>query len=124
MLATGYTRDVSAFNLMAPAFRWNTAQNGTARRPISITTAANSLDDQYRVRVRRCAIVSSLQLFAFLLAGVVYGFVGIGWVSLAILGLALPAPWAVAHVIDDLPPWEGVTHVARGELTQIGRVSD
>jgi hypothetical protein len=89
-----------------PAFRWTSAPSGTARHPISITTASVSLEQQHRVRVRKYVIVASFRFLAFLLSAVVYGLSGNPWVAVAIIGVSLPLPWLVALIVDDLPPWE------------------
>ncbi len=89
-----------------PTFRWTSAPSGTARHPISITTASVSLEQQHRVRVRRYVIVTSFRILAFVLSAVVYGLSGNPWAAVAIIGVSLPLPWIVALIVDDLPPWE------------------
>lgn len=89
-----------------PTFRWTSAPSGTARHPVSITTASVSLEQQHRVRVRKYVIVSSLRILAFVLSAVVYSLSGNPWVAVAIIGASLPLPWIVALIVDDLPPWE------------------
>ncbi|PQP23745.1 DUF3099 domain-containing protein [Rhodococcus opacus] len=89
-----------------PTFRWTSAPSGTARHPISITTASVSLEQQHRVRVRKYVIVASFRILAFVLSAVVYGLSGNPWVAVAIIGVSLPLPWLVALIVDDLPPWE------------------
>lgn len=64
-----------------------------------------SFEDEYRVRVRRLAIVGALRVAVFVSAGVVYAVVGSAWAAIAILAVVLPMPWIVALVVDDLPPW-------------------
>ncbi|TQC48839.1 DUF3099 domain-containing protein [Rhodococcus sp. WS4] len=80
--------------------------SGTARHPISITTASVSLEEQQRVRVRKYVIVMALRTLAFLLSAVVYGVTGNPWAAVAILGVSLPLPWIIGLFVDDLPPWE------------------
>ncbi|MFE5706040.1 DUF3099 domain-containing protein [Rhodococcus koreensis] len=86
--------------------RWASAPSGTARHPISITTASVSLEEQHRRRVRKYLVVASGRTFAFLLSAVVYGVTGNPWAAVAIIGVSLPLPWFVALIVDDLPPWE------------------
>ncbi|MGV9870206.1 DUF3099 domain-containing protein [Rhodococcus koreensis] len=85
--------------------RWASAPSGTARHPISITTASVSLEEQHRLRVRRHVIVSVGRLLAFVLSAVVYGLTGNPWSAVAIIGVSIPLPWFVALIVDDLPPW-------------------
>ena len=98
--------------ITGPSSRRATTASGTARHPISITTASVSLEEQHRVRVRRYVIGMSLRTLAFVLSAVVYGLVGNSWAAMAILVLAVPLPWiaavliAAVLIVDDLPPWE------------------
>jgi len=108
---SGYSGVVSISHALrslvtGPTFRWTSAPSGTARHPISITTASVSLEQQHRVRVRKYVIVASFRILAFVLSAVVYGLSGNPWVAVAIIGVSLPLPWLVALIVDDLPPWE------------------
>ncbi|MDH6286714.1 hypothetical protein M2275_001613 [Rhodococcus opacus] len=108
---SGYSGVVSISHALrslvtGPTLRWTSAPSGTARHPISITTASVSLEQQHRVRVRKYVIVASFRILAFVLSAVVYGLSGNPWVAVAIIGVSLPLPWLVALIVDDLPPWE------------------
>ncbi|MDF3309596.1 DUF3099 domain-containing protein [Rhodococcus sp. T2V] len=85
---TGYSRAVSFAHALrsaitGPSSWWAITASGTARDPVSITTASVSLEERHRVRVRRYVIGMSLRTLAFVLSAVVYGVVGNLWVAMA-----------------------------------------
>ena len=73
-------------------------------RPVLITGAALSYDEQHRQRVRKYLTLMAFRVPALILAAVAYGTWHNGLISLAIIALSLPLPWiAVLIVLVSLP---------------------
>lgn len=73
-------------------------------RPVLITGAALSYDEQHRQRVRKYLTLMAFRVPALILAAVAYGTWHNGLVSLAIISLSLPLPWIAVLIANDRPP--------------------
>ena len=73
-------------------------------RPVLITGAALSYDEQHRQRVRKYLTLMAFRVPALILAAVAYGTWHNGLVSLAIIALSLPLPWIAVLIANDRPP--------------------
>jgi len=73
-------------------------------RPVLITRAAISYEDQHRARVRKYLTLMSWRIPAFLGAAIAYGIWHNGLLSLAILAVSIPLPWMAVLIANDRPP--------------------
>lgn len=73
-------------------------------RPVLITRAAYSYDEQHRQRVRRYLKLMFWRIPAFIAAAVAYGIWHNGLLSLAILAVSIPLPWMAVLIANDRPP--------------------
>jgi len=73
-------------------------------RPVLITGAALSYDEQHRRRVRKYLTLMAFRVPALILAAVAYGTWHNGLISLAIISLSLPLPWIAVLIANDRPP--------------------
>lgn len=73
-------------------------------RPVLITAAAPSYEEQHRARVRKYLFMMSCRIPAFILAAVAYGAWHNGLVSLLILAVSIPLPWMAVLIANDRPP--------------------
>ena len=73
-------------------------------RPVLITRAAHSYEEQHRQRVRKYLTLMSWRIPAFLAAAAAYGIWHNGLVSLAILAASIPLPWMAVLIANDRPP--------------------
>lgn len=73
-------------------------------RPVLITDAETSFEDQHRARVRKYMLIMSVRIPALVLAAVAYAQWANPWVSLAIIGVSIPLPWIAVLVANDRPP--------------------
>lgn len=73
-------------------------------RPVLITRAALSYEEQHRARVRKYLKLMSWRIPAFLGAAIAYGIWHNGLVSLAILAASIPLPWMAVLIANDRPP--------------------
>lgn len=73
-------------------------------RPVLITRAAYSYEEQHRARVRKYLTLMSWRIPAFLGAAAAYGIWHNGLVSLAILAASIPLPWMAVLIANDRPP--------------------
>ncbi len=73
-------------------------------RPVLITAAAPSYEEQHRARVRKYLTLMAFRIPALILAAVAYGAWHNGLISLAILGASIPLPWAAVLIANDRPP--------------------
>jgi len=73
-------------------------------RPVLITAAAPSYDEQHRQRVRKYLTLMAFRVPALILAAVAYGTWHNGLVSLAIIAVSLPLPWIAVLIANDRPP--------------------
>ena len=73
-------------------------------RPVLITRAEYSYEEQHRARVRKYLKLMFWRIPAFLAAAVAYGIWQNGLVSLAILAASIPLPWMAVLIANDRPP--------------------
>lgn len=73
-------------------------------RPVLITRAADSYEEQHRQRVRKYLKLMSWRIPAFLAAAAAYGIWHNGLLSLAILAVSIPLPWMAVLIANDRPP--------------------
>ncbi len=73
-------------------------------RPVLITRAALSYEEQHRARVRKYLALMSRRIPAFLGAAIAYGIWHNGLLSLAILAVSIPLPWMAVLIANDRPP--------------------
>lgn len=73
-------------------------------RPVLITRAAVSVEEQHRARVRRYLTLMAFRFPALIGAGVAYGVWHNGLISLGILAASLPLPWIAVLIANDRPP--------------------
>ena len=73
-------------------------------RPVLITAAAPSYEEQHRERVRKYLTLMALRIPALILAAVAYGAWHNGLISLAIIVVSIPLPWIAVLIANDRPP--------------------
>jgi Protein of unknown function (DUF3099) len=73
-------------------------------RPVLITAAEPSYEEQHRARVRKYLTLMAFRIPALILAAVAYGAWHNGLISLAILAVAVPLPWMAVLIANDRPP--------------------
>lgn len=73
-------------------------------RPVLITRAAYSYEEQHRARVRKYLKLMFWRIPAFIAAAVAYSIWENGLVSLAILAASIPLPWMAVLIANDRPP--------------------
>jgi len=73
-------------------------------RPVLITRAELSYEEQHRQRVRKYLTIMSWRIPAFIAAAVAYGIWHNGVLSLAILAASIPLPWIAVLIANDRPP--------------------
>ncbi|HET9877464.1 MAG TPA: DUF3099 domain-containing protein [Mycobacterium sp.] len=73
-------------------------------RPVLITAAAPSYEEQYRERVRKYLTLMAFRIPALVLAAVAYGLWHNGLISLLILAASVPLPWMAVLIANDRPP--------------------
>ena len=73
-------------------------------RPVLITAAAPSYEEQHRARVRKYLTLMSIRIPALLLAALAYGAWHNGLISLAIVAASIPLPWMAVLIANDRPP--------------------
>lgn len=73
-------------------------------RPVLITAAAPSYEQQHRDRVRKYLTLMSFRVPALILAALAYGQWHNGLISLLILVASIPLPWMAVLIANDRPP--------------------
>jgi Protein of unknown function (DUF3099) len=73
-------------------------------RPILITTAAPSYEEEHRARVRKYLTLMAFRIPALILAALAYGAWHNGLISLAIVAASVPLPWMAVLIANDRPP--------------------
>lgn len=73
-------------------------------RPVLITEAALSHEEQHRRRVRKYLSLMFWRIPAFIAAAIAYGIWHNGLISLAILAASIPLPWMAVLIANDRPP--------------------
>jgi hypothetical protein len=70
-------------------------------RPVLITDAAASYEEQYAARKRRYVVLMGGRLLLFVLAAVTYTLSP--WLAAALLALSVPLPWMAVLIANDGP---------------------
>lgn len=78
--------------------------DGNKSRPVLITAAATSYEEQHRARVRKYLTLMAFRIPALILAALAYGAWHNGLISLAIVALSIPLPWMAVLIANDRPP--------------------
>lgn len=73
-------------------------------RPVLITAAEPSYEEQHRARVRKYLTIMSFRVPALILAALAYGAWHNGLISLAIIAASVPLPWMAVLIANDRPP--------------------
>ncbi|CQD21726.1 DUF3099 domain-containing protein [Mycobacterium europaeum] len=73
-------------------------------RPVLITAAAPSYEEQHRARVRKYLTLMAFRIPALILAALAYGAWHNGLISLAIVAVSIPLPWMAVLIANDRPP--------------------
>ncbi len=73
-------------------------------RPVLITAAAPSYEEQHRARVRKYLTLMAFRIPALVLAAVAYGTWHNGLISLLIVAASVPLPWMAVLIANDRPP--------------------
>lgn len=73
-------------------------------RPVLITAAAPSYEQQHRERVRKYLTLMAFRVPALILAAIAYGIWHNGLISLLILVASIPLPWMAVLIANDRPP--------------------
>jgi len=73
-------------------------------RPVLITAAAPSYEQQHRERVRKYLTLMAFRVPALILAAIAYGAWHNGLISLLILLASIPLPWMAVLIANDRPP--------------------
>lgn len=73
-------------------------------RPVLITAAVPSYEQQHRERVRKYVTLMAFRVPALLLAAIAYGLWHNGLISLLILVASIPLPWMAVLIANDRPP--------------------
>jgi hypothetical protein len=73
-------------------------------RPVLITTAAPSYEEEHRARVRKYLTLMAFRVPALILAALAYGAWHNGLISLAIVAVSVPLPWMAVLIANDRPP--------------------
>jgi hypothetical protein len=71
-------------------------------RPILITDAAASYEDQHATRKRRYAVLMAARLLLFVLAAAAYPVSS--WLAVGLLAVSVPLPWIAVLIANDTPP--------------------
>ena len=73
-------------------------------RPVLITAAAPSYEEEHRARVRKYLTLMAFRIPALILAAVAYGAWHNGLISLLIVAVSVPLPWMAVLIANDRPP--------------------
>lgn len=73
-------------------------------RPVLITAAAPSYEEEHRARVRKYLTLMGFRIPALILAALAYGAWHNGLISLLIVGVSVPLPWMAVLIANDRPP--------------------
>ncbi len=73
-------------------------------RPVLITSAAPSYEEEHRARVRKYLTLMAFRIPALILAAVAYGAWHNGLICLAIIAASVPLPWMAVLIANDRPP--------------------
>jgi hypothetical protein len=73
-------------------------------RPVLITAAEPSYEEQHRARVRKYLTLMAFRVPALILAALAYGAWHNGLISLLIVAASIPLPWMAVLIANDRPP--------------------
>ena len=73
-------------------------------KPVLITAAAPSYEEEHRARVRKYLTLMAFRIPALILAAVAYGAWHNGLISLLIVAVSVPLPWMAVLIANDRPP--------------------
>jgi hypothetical protein len=73
-------------------------------RPVLITAAAPSYEEEHRARVRKYLTLMAFRIPALILAAIAYGAWHNGLISLLIVAVSVPLPWMAVLIANDRPP--------------------
>ncbi|WP_025735501.1 DUF3099 domain-containing protein [Mycobacterium genavense] len=73
-------------------------------RPVLITAAEPSYEEQHRARVRKYLTLMAFRIPALILAALAYDAWHNGLISLLIVGASVPLPWMAVLIANDRPP--------------------
>jgi Protein of unknown function (DUF3099) len=73
-------------------------------RPVLITSAAPSYEEEHRARVRKYLTLMAFRIPALILAALAYGAWHNGLISLLIVAASVPLPWMAVLIANDRPP--------------------
>jgi hypothetical protein len=73
-------------------------------RPVLITAAEPSYEEQHRARVRKYLTLMAFRIPALIGAAVAYGAWHNGLISLLIVAASVPLPWMAVLIANDRPP--------------------
>jgi Protein of unknown function (DUF3099) len=73
-------------------------------RPVLITAAEPSYEEQHRARVRKYLILMAIRIPALIFAALAYGAWHNGLISLLIVAASVPLPWIAVLIANDRPP--------------------
>ncbi|MFZ2178497.1 MAG: DUF3099 domain-containing protein [Rhodococcus sp. (in: high G+C Gram-positive bacteria)] len=79
-------------------------QAGSPDKPVLITEAAQSIEEQHRARVRKYLIIMSFRFPALIFSAAAYGIWGNALISVAIIAGSIPLPWIAVLIANDRPP--------------------
>src|SRR6202043_54503 len=73
-------------------------------RPVLITSAAPSYEEEHRARVRKYLTLMAFRVPALILAALAYGAWHNGLISLLIVAASVPLPWMAVLIANARPP--------------------
>lgn len=73
-------------------------------RPVLITAAAPSYEEEHRARVRKYLTLMGFRVPALIGAALAYGAWHNGLISLLIVAASVPLPWMAVLIANDRPP--------------------
>ena len=73
-------------------------------RPVLITAAEPSYEEQHRARVRKYVTLMAFRVPALIFAALAYGAWHNGLISLLIVAASVPLPWIAVLIANDRPP--------------------
>ena len=76
-------------------------------RPVLITAAEPSYEEQHRARVRKYLTLMAFRIPALIFAALAYGAWHNGLISLLIVAASVPLPWMAVLIANDRPPRRG-----------------
>ena len=76
-------------------------------RPVLITAAEPSYEEQHRARVRKYLTLMAFRIPALIFAALAYGAWHNGLISLVIVAASVPLPWMAVLIANDRPPRRG-----------------